>query len=54
MGSFVYAQHTFSGKVISAETGEPIPNAEVWNKTESKKIEDNDDKGQNEEDDFDD
>ena len=26
----------------------------VWNKTESKKIEDNDDKGQNEEDDFDD
>ncbi|MDT0687121.1 TonB-dependent receptor domain-containing protein [Autumnicola psychrophila] len=29
------AQHTFSGKVISAETGEPIPNAEVWNKTES-------------------
>ena len=35
LGSFVYAQHTFSGKVISAETGEPIPNAEVWNKTES-------------------
>ena len=26
----------------------------VWNKTESKKIEDNEDKGQNEEDDFDD
>ena len=26
----------------------------VWNKTESKKIEDNDEKGQNEEDDFDD
>ena len=26
----------------------------IWNKTESKKIEDNEDKGQNEEDDFDD
>ena len=33
--SFSYAQHSLSGKVISTETGAPIPNAEVWNKTTS-------------------
>ena len=32
---FAQAQHTISGRVISAETGEPIANAEVWNKTEA-------------------
>ena len=35
IGLFAQAQHTLSGRVISSETGEPIPNAEVWNKTES-------------------
>ncbi|GAA4318759.1 TonB-dependent receptor [Gramella aestuarii] len=34
-GLFAQAQYSLSGKVVSAETGEPIPNAEVWNKTES-------------------
>ncbi|MUP46432.1 TonB-dependent receptor [Gramella sp. BOM4] len=32
-GLVVQAQNTLSGRVVSAETGEPIPNAEVWNKS---------------------
>ena len=30
------AQLTLSGKVTSADTGEPVPNAEIWNKTTGK------------------
>ena len=30
------AQFSLSGKVTSAETGEPVPNAEIWNKTTGK------------------
>ena len=31
--SIVHAQNVVKGKVISAETGQPIPNAEIYNKT---------------------
>lgn len=30
------AQYSLSGKVISAETGQPVANAEIWNKTTGK------------------
>ncbi|SDS13303.1 Fe(3+) dicitrate transport protein [Christiangramia echinicola] len=30
------AQYTLSGKITSANDGEPIPNAEIWNKTTGK------------------
>ncbi|SHG52950.1 Fe(3+) dicitrate transport protein [Salegentibacter echinorum] len=36
--SLVQAQHTLSGKITSAATGKPIPNAEVWNKTASEVV----------------
>ncbi|MCP9201213.1 TonB-dependent receptor [Gramella sp. GC03-9] len=32
-GLLAQAQNNLSGRVVSAETGEPIANAEVWNKT---------------------
>ncbi|MDX1762371.1 MAG: carboxypeptidase-like regulatory domain-containing protein, partial [Christiangramia sp.] len=35
VGFLAQAQYSLSGKVVSAETGESIPNAEVWNKTDS-------------------
>lgn len=33
---FVQAQYSLSGRILSSETGEPISNAEVWNKTTGK------------------
>lgn len=36
---FVQAQYSLSGRILSSETGEPISNAEVWNKTTGKMTE---------------
>src|SRR5690606_12509960 len=33
---FAQAQFSLSGRVLSTETGAPVPNAEVWNKTTGK------------------
>lgn len=33
---FVNAQYSVSGKITSSETGDPVPNAEIWNKTTGK------------------
>ncbi len=33
---FVNAQYSMSGKVTSLKTGDPVPNAEIWNKTTGK------------------
>ncbi|WP_026837862.1 TonB-dependent receptor [Gillisia sp. JM1] len=33
---FMNAQYSLSGKVTSSETGQPVPNAEIWNKTTGK------------------
>ena len=35
LGLLVQAQHSLTGRVLSEQTGEPISNAEVWNKTDS-------------------
>lgn len=36
---FVQAQYSLSGRILSSETGDPISNAEVWNKTTGKMVE---------------
>src|SRR5690606_30467583 len=33
---FAQAQFSLSGRVVSTETGAPVPKAEVWNKTTGK------------------